>query len=131
MIAPPAQGQRSRRFDCFPQAKPLVVGNCERRFCILINSWAYEPMDNRIERVIKCIRGAADVICERQMYCYPGFDPELHDPIDFFAAQGIDFDGELFVRFPTSRLFAPIPKTDLLAEAKTLGLTLPSDYIAI
>lgn len=94
-------------------------------------SSASDVMENRIEQVMKCIRSVADVICERQLYCFPGFNPELHDPIDYFAAQGVDFDGELFVRFPTSRLFEPIPKADLLAEAKTLGLTLPADYVAI
>jgi hypothetical protein len=88
-------------------------------------------MDNQIERVLKCIGRVADEICERQMYCFPGFDPETDDPTDFFAARGIEFDGELFVRFPTSQLFAPIPKADLLAEAKTLGLTLPADYVEI
>jgi len=84
-----------------------------------------------IERVLKCIGRAADVICETQMYCFPGFDHEAHDPDEYFEAQGIEFDGNLFVRFPTSRLFAPIPTADLLAEAKTLGLSLSAEYIAI
>jgi hypothetical protein len=56
-------------------------------------------MSNSLEAVIERIRFIGDDSCVNQMYIWPGFDPIDPDPAAFFRERGIDFDGELFIRY--------------------------------
>lgn len=85
-------------------------------------------MSNSLEAAIQKIHAIADVVCENQMYFWPGFDPLDDDPAKFFRKHKIEFDGDLFIRYPVKATFHPLTKSQIEKEERELGFTLPSDY---
>lgn len=49
-------------------------------------------------------------------------------PKAFFKAQGIKFDGLLFIRYRVEQTFQPLTAAEIKAAEKNIGATLPSDY---
>jgi hypothetical protein len=88
-------------------------------------------MSNNLTALLQKIHSIADVYCETQMYCWPGFNPSEDDPEEFFSEQRIDFDGELMIRYPVKRTFQPMSVTQIEKEERSLGVDLPEDYKAI
>jgi hypothetical protein len=85
-------------------------------------------MPDSLETAIARINAVSSDLCESQMYAWPGFNPMNPDPDRFFAQEGIEFDGLLFIRYPVKRTFNPIPRAQLEDEERVVGATLPSDY---
>lgn len=85
-------------------------------------------MTDCLQDAVARIRAVGEVICEEQMYCFPGFDSIEDDPDDFFSERGVEFDGVLFVRFPARLLYKPIPMEEIEEEEQLLGVELPTDY---
>jgi len=85
-------------------------------------------MSNSLEIAIEKIRSIGDLYCENQMYIWPGFHHDDPDPEAFFRQEGIEFDGELFIRYPVKRTFNPIPMDQIEDEERELSVSLPIDY---
>jgi hypothetical protein len=83
---------------------------------------------NKINLLADKIRSIANDYCESQMYCWPGFDPMDPDPGAFFHKLGIEFDGDLFIRYPVKNTFSPMTHEAILEEEDKVGLLLPMDY---
>ena len=69
-----------------------------------------------------------DVYCVRQMYDWPGFDQMHPNPKKYFKRLGIEFDGNLFIRFPMKLTFNPIAVDRIVEEERTIGVLLPIEY---
>jgi hypothetical protein len=85
-------------------------------------------MSSLLDTAIAKIRSIASEYCENQMYVWPDFDPMEPDPATFFRQRGIEFDGDLFIRYPVRITFNPIPLTSLESEGRAIGIELPRDY---
>lgn len=83
---------------------------------------------NKIDLLADKIRSIADDYCESQMYCWPGFDPMDPDPGAFFHKLRIEFDGDLFIRYPVKNTFCPMTHEAILEEESKVGVLLPTDY---
>lgn len=76
------------------------------------------------------LRSISSHYCENQLYVWPGFNPEIHDPDEFFASRDIEFDGELFIRYRVERTFRPLTAAQIAREERLIGAKLPADYTA-
>lgn len=85
-------------------------------------------MSDSFDSLAAMIRSMSDEYCENQMYLWDGFDPMDPNPKAFFRKCKIEFDGELFIRYPVKRTFDPIPQTELAHQENFLGIELPTDY---
>jgi hypothetical protein len=85
-------------------------------------------MSRNLNALVSKIRSLSEEFCENQMYVWPGFDVNDPNPRKFFKKYGIEFDGELFIRYPVKRTFNPIPAKQLERQEKAMGAILPGDY---
>ncbi|MFN0020166.1 MAG: hypothetical protein ACKVP0_18045 [Pirellulaceae bacterium] len=85
-------------------------------------------MSRKFDSLAEKIRSIGEVYCENQMYVWPGFDPKDPNPRRFFKKLGIEFDGDLFIRYPVKKTFSPIPGDQLDQQERSSGLKIPDDY---
>ena len=85
-------------------------------------------LPDSLEAAIAKIHAIANEYCENQIYVWPGFDPIDPDPDKYFRQHRVEFDGELFIRYPVKRTFDPIPMDRIKEAERSLGANLPGDY---
>lgn len=83
---------------------------------------------SQIRELVEKIRSIANEYCESQMYCWPGFDPMDRNPKQYFRNLGIEFDGDLFIRYRVEKTFRPMSIQEILEEESKIGVLLPADY---
>lgn len=88
----------------------------------------FPVMSDSLETVIQRIQSMGDEYCQNQMYLWPGFDLEHPDPAAFFAARGIEFDGDLFIRYRVKETFHPMTVERIADEERIVGAVLPQDF---
>jgi hypothetical protein len=86
---------------------------------------------SKLQSLLDKIRSIADEHCESQMYCWPGFDPMDPNPKKFFKKLGIEFDGDLFIRYPVKKTFSPMSAQKIAEEEREIGVNLPLEYKTI
>jgi hypothetical protein len=85
-------------------------------------------MERVFESLAAKIRSLSESRCVNQKYVWPGFDPMNPNPRRFFKTLGIEYDGELFIRYPVKITFSPCSMMELIQSERMLGAALPVDY---
>jgi hypothetical protein len=85
-------------------------------------------MRTKLEEAIEKIHSIGDEYCENQMYFWPDFDPVHPNPKAYFRKQGVEFDGDLYIRYRVKQTIRPIPSAQIEQEERIVGATLPEDY---
>ncbi|MFN9642164.1 MAG: SMI1/KNR4 family protein [Pirellula sp.] len=85
----------------------------------------------KIGLLFEKIRSIANEHCESQMYYWPGFNHLDPNPKKFFRKLGIEFDGNLFIRYQVKKTFCPMTVDKIMEEESKIGVLLPTEYKAL